>query len=116
MKTWLLIAFGATYLAGCAHKDPIDRLVTEASPNPYFGNGIFKPVLLPESASPVEVAARALGYGNSTTNIPVLEVRKVQIHNEEYTAVLLPFGGRQRVVLLRYEKAVGAWWNGKYDF
>jgi hypothetical protein len=116
MKTWLLIILAAVFLAGCGHRDPIDRVVAEASANPYFKNGPFQPVLLPETASPVEVAARALGYGDSTTNIPVLEVRKVQIYNEEYTAVLLPFGAGQRVVLLQYEKAVGRWWNRKYDF
>lgn len=116
MKARLLIILVAVFLVGCGHRDPIDRVVADASANPYFKNGMFHPVYLPETASPVEVTARALGYGNSTTNIAVLEVRKVQIHNEEYTAVLLPFGAGQRVVLLQYMKEVGRWWNRKYDF
>jgi hypothetical protein len=116
MRAWLLIVLVAVFLASCGRRDPIDRVVAEASAGPGPKNGMFQPILLPETASPVEVAARALGYGNSTTNIPVLEVRKVQINGEEFTAVLLPFAAGQRVVLLQYEKAVGHWWNRKYDF
>jgi|ERR1035441_5026035 hypothetical protein len=128
MREHILVFLSIIALVGCKPKDPIDRVVAETSANPHFGNGMFSPILLPATASPIEVAAKALGY--STTNFTVSEVRHVHIsyHHQEdsispditsYTAVLVPFGSGQRVILLKYRKSSlhspGFWWSCKYD-
>ena len=110
---------------GCARKtktltDPIDRFVRDSSSNPYFGNGYWGIVNLTNTASPIEVAAKALNQ--PVANLRILEVKRVTIGfgnktngiPEEagtYTAVLFDEGKGYRILLMDYwsDKQSGGW-------
>ena len=106
-------------LAGCAHQDPITRIVKTESANEYFPNGAYLPIQLPATASVGEVASRALRV--SSTNITVLETRQVQIPTGSrlppevvgYTAALVDTGSSRKVVLLQFHQ--DGWWSRVYD-
>jgi len=106
-------------LTGCTHKDPIDRVVNEESKNPFFGNGIFRPISLPTNAPIGEVVTQVF-ESPATLPIPVAGMnivtqRQVNIFGETYTAVLVRTLHEQKVVLLQYSPYANGWWSCIYD-
>ena len=131
MKASSLIIFTALVLTGCAHRDPIDRIVKKDSADQHFPSGPFAVINLPATAPVTEVVSNALGQpdlsGLSVKHFTVLETRQVKIHADygippelvNYTAVLVDTSFGQKVVLLQFQKhkqnTNGWWWSHVYD-
>jgi hypothetical protein len=124
MKALGLIAVGSVLLLACSHRDQIDRITTEESRNPYFGNGMFPIIPLPVSATSTQVVSEVL----RNTNFTILKVRQVRIcYDEEtaklsdpnYTALLLDSISGRKVILLKYHRGKGRladfWWSRIYE-
>jgi len=138
MKTFLA-AFCALFLGGLAFADgqtatnntvtnlvtdPIDRLVARLSSDGMWQNGLFKPVDLPQSASPEEVISQVdkltgLYQGGKLTSYRIIETRQVQIISSitggKFTAVLLDTNLGKKIVLLQYQGSKTGWWSRAYD-
>ena len=136
MKAWHFIILVAVFLTGCGHRDPIDRVVRQASANPWFGNGLFMPIRLPATATPQQLTSAAFKQDISelcsVTNI--IESRKVQIIRKgmpkdiidekhidyfTYAAVLVDTDVGRKVVLFHYfdggkDKKAAGWWHQVY--
>ena len=115
-------------LAGCGHRDPIDRIVKKDSADPFFPSGLTGIIKLPPTAPVSEITARALGL--TGTNVTILETRLVHISYGDsdkllppesvlYTAVLVDTDTGRKVVLLQFERdkrdPPGGWWSRVYD-
>lgn len=100
--------------------DPIERLVTRLSASPLWGNGIYVPLKLPESASKEELVAAAFAVTalDLRGDWRVGEARPVHFEHtpesETHTAVLVETRLGQKIVLLQYQSASG-WWNRVFD-
>jgi len=131
MKVSSFIILLAVALTGCGQRDPIDRVVRQASSDPFFRNGMWKPILLPATASPEQLASAVFKQdfselGNVTK---ILETKKVQIAykdmtnevpNATYTAVLVDADIGRKVILFQYsenkrDKRISGWWHRVYD-
>jgi hypothetical protein len=128
MRIWPFIILTALILAGCGHRELIDRIVKEDSADPHFPSGLSSLIRLPAAAPVAQVAAKALGLVE--TNITILETRQVHIsHGDEnklvpperlsYIAVLVDTGSGRKVVLLQFQQdsdhPPGGWWSRDYD-
>jgi hypothetical protein len=105
---FLLLLAGA--LAGCEHRDPIDRLMARLQKEAktiVFTSYPFRPVNLPTNSSPQQVVATLASRGDfQATNVVIVEIREVQtpedMHSSRhYTAVLVDSSAGQKVVLIR---------------
>lgn len=100
--------------------DPIERLVIRLSSSPLWGNGIYVPVKLPESASNEELVAAAFAVTalDLRGDWRVGEARPVHFEHtpegEIYTAVVVETRLGQKIVLLQYQSKSG-WWNRVFD-
>ena len=82
MKTFLLSLVVLALLLGCTRRDPIDRLVASCADS-KFPNGFWKPIKLPSTAEPGDLALMALRSEDATaTNFAVISTRKVRIVGE----------------------------------
>jgi hypothetical protein len=130
MKAWPFIFLVTFVLAGCGHRDPIDRIVRQDSADPSFRSGLNGLIMLPSTASITNVTTRALETVGAGTNIMILETRQVQIaYGDEakivqpqairYTAVLVDTDSGKKVVLLQFDGPKhgpsGGWWSRVYD-
>ena len=121
MNTWAGSSLIAMLLMGCSHKDAVDRVVAKESRNEHFGNGMVPVILLPASASPTQIVARALEVRSfapaAGTNYDIRVVREVLIRGEGYTAVQADTSRGPKVVLLQFHGhgTNDVWWSGVYD-
>ena len=122
----LSFAFAALVaMTGCNSGDPIDRLVNRVGSDSTFGNGMYLPIPLPNTTSPENVAAAALGY--SLTNLVIIEVKPVDIsygdqrrlapETTKYIGVLVRTKVGDKIVFLQYQPnpLEGGWWSRAYD-
>jgi len=119
MKTWPFIILTALVLSGCGHPNPIDRVVRQASSNPFFFKGPFNLISLPATAPVEEVVTQAFEHAFPLPirpgKIELLTKREFKIHEQPCIATLVQTSGGQKVVLLRYEAARTNWWSRIYD-
>jgi hypothetical protein len=119
MKARILAILSIAVLLGCAHKDPIDFIVQQASSNPEFRSGPFKPINLPATAPVEDVVKQAfentLPLPSHVGRIKIVNTREVNISGNLYSAILVDTGRGRKIVLLRYEPPVQRWWNKVYD-
>jgi hypothetical protein len=118
------VVIACAYIS-CAPPDPIAGVARKESSNPWFSSGMYSAVALPVTASPLDVAAAALGQ--PSTNVVLFEARKVSIcysdaqkmepAAREYMAVLVGTSSGRKVVLLQYREYLKqpGWWNRVYD-
>jgi hypothetical protein len=102
--------------------------VQELRASTDFTEGIHTPIGLPATATPQEVAGKALTLALNApiTNINVLEIKSVTIAYQyrsgdipppgsEYIAVLVDMRSAHKIVLIQYHKDEGVWWNEIYQ-
>jgi hypothetical protein len=111
MRFSVLAYFSLALVAGCAPRDPIERVVQKESANEYFGNGMYRLIPLPATASVLQVVGRIL-----KAEPKILTNRDVRLSGETYTAALLENDGHRKVVLIQYhEGKLHGWWHQEYD-
>jgi len=121
MKTptvFLLVVF----ISGCASasdRDPIKAVVAGFDNYGEWQNGIFSPILLPESAKPEEVIREALNRsGRKDFQFQVLEIRKIKVGSigarVDYMAARVKIKSGEKVVLFRYFVEESSWWSRIY--
>lgn len=121
----MLLVSIISFNCGCTPSDPIDRLVKKMSSDPLFQMGMYRPIVLPVTASPAQVASTALG--ESLTNVVVVETRQVLISYDnqfelapettKYTAVVVNTKSGRKIVLIQYRnnRHSAGWWSSVYD-
>jgi hypothetical protein len=118
MKLHWLAILSVIVFSGCTSRDPIDRVVQQASSNRYFGNGPFKPINLPPTSPITNLLAQAFEktfpLPSHVEKISILEQREVSISSISYTAVLVETENGRKVVLLRYINDQ-RWWSEVYN-
>lgn len=110
MRALLFIFLLAGTLAGCEHRDPIDRLMVrlqKEAKTTLFTSYPFRPVDLPTNSSPQQVIdALAIRGDFQAANVVIVEIRQVQTPEDvpsgtHHTAVLVDSSAGQKVVFIR---------------
>lgn len=120
MRISYFLGLVALVLNGCSHRDPIDRLMAEI-PNESVPSYLFKPILLPDTASPELLISNLIAGGNFH-GPTILEIRRTHtmppsgsgIRVENFTAVLLDAHPGHKIVVLR-PMETNRWYYKIYD-
>lgn len=105
----VLLMFSGT----CSASDAIDDLVNSLNKLNSYGlwsNGIFNPILLPESASIQQVATKFLGDYHYE-KYSIVEIKDVTIDSAKFSAVLIETSRGREIVLFRYMRGDNGWWS-----
>jgi hypothetical protein len=100
--------------------DLIQQLVNKLSATSgLWVYGIFTPVDLPASASPVEVISEYCDSAYGDTTHRIVTTRQVCIGismpADYYTAVLMDTVYGRKIVLMQYQESNAGWWCKEYD-
>ena len=118
MNTVLTSFLIALVVAGCSSKDPIDVIVARDNRDGFFPSGFSS--MIPASTNFTQIVSMALNGTDivpAATNFTITATRNVQIHKNQYTAVMADTKLGRKVVLLRLEQdgTNQFWWNRVYD-
>lgn len=101
------------------NSDPIAELAKRLSQDLLWHNGLFPELKLPANASAEEVVEqvfRMTGFAKGrVSTYKLIEVRKVAISGEEFSAALAETDIGEKIVLFRYSPDGRIWWSRVYD-